>query len=288
MRWTRSTDGSSSPHSACPASWKATTCFSCSFSTRRDCTPAITRSSAASKSAGAIFCALRRVAKIAASLQMFARSAPVRPLVCCATRPRSTSCSGLSRVCTSSTPSRPRTSGGATNTWRSKRPGRSSAGSSFSSRFDAAITTTRPLRGEAVHLDEQLVERLVLLAGDVHAAAPADGVELVDEDDRRLVLARDREQAADPRGAEAGEHLDERRRRLREEAARPTRARRPSRAASCRCRAGRAGGRPSAPARRASGTASDRAGTRRAPAARPSPRRRRRCRRTRPTARRRA
>ena len=74
-----------------------------------------------------------------------------------------------------------------------------------------------PAGGEAVHLDEQLVERLVLLAGDVRAAAPADGVELVDEDDRRLVLARDREQAPDARGAEAGEHLDERGGRLGEE-----------------------------------------------------------------------
>ena len=66
-----------------------------------------------------------------------------------------------------------------------------------------------PARGEAVHLDQQLVERLVLLAGDVHAAPAADGVELVDEDDRGLVFARDREQLADARGAEAGEHLDE-------------------------------------------------------------------------------
>ncbi len=74
-----------------------------------------------------------------------------------------------------------------------------------------------PARGEAVHLDEQLVERLILLAGDVHAAAPAHRVELVDEDDRRLVLARDREQAADARRAQAREHLDEGCRRLREE-----------------------------------------------------------------------
>ncbi len=76
---------------------------------------------------------------------MFARSAPVRPLVCCATSSRSTSSRGLLRVCTISTPWRPRTSGGATNTWRSKRPGRKSAGSSFSSRLLAAITTRRPL-----------------------------------------------------------------------------------------------------------------------------------------------
>jgi hypothetical protein len=63
--------------------------------------------------------------------------------------------------------------------------------------------------GEAVHLDEQLVERLVLLARDVSAAATADGVELVDEDDRRFVFAGDGEQAPDAGGAEAGEHLHE-------------------------------------------------------------------------------
>src|SRR3712207_7330936 len=38
--------------------------------------------------------------------------------------------------------------------------------------------------GEAVHLDEELVEGLLALRGDVHAAPAADGVELVDEDDR--------------------------------------------------------------------------------------------------------
>ena len=41
--------------------------------------------------------------------------------------------------------SRPAMSGGATKIWRSKRPGRSSAGSSFSIRFEAAITTTSSL-----------------------------------------------------------------------------------------------------------------------------------------------
>src|SRR5690349_13855268 len=60
MRCTRSTDGSSSPQSAWPASWKATTRFSWSLSTRRDCTPAITRSIAASKSTAPIAPARRR------------------------------------------------------------------------------------------------------------------------------------------------------------------------------------------------------------------------------------
>ncbi len=64
-------------------------------------------------------------------------------------------------------------------------------------------------RVEAVHLDQQLVQRLVLLAGDAEAALPADRVELVDEDDRRLVLARDAKQPPHPRRAEPREHLDE-------------------------------------------------------------------------------
>ena len=66
---------------------------------------------------------------------------------------------------------------------------------------------------EAVQLDEQLVERLILLAVEAVAGAlRADGVELVDEDDRGRVLARLGEELADAGGAEAGEHLDERRR----------------------------------------------------------------------------
>ena len=70
---------------------------------------------------------------------------------------------------------------------------------------------------EPVHLDEQLVEGLVALARDVGAARGADGVELVDEDDRRSVVARLLEQAPDAGGAEAGEHLDEGGGRLAEE-----------------------------------------------------------------------
>ena len=45
-------------------------------------------------------------------------------------------------------------------------------------------------RAEAVHLDQQLVERLLALGVVVRAALAADGVDLVDEDDRRAVLAR--------------------------------------------------------------------------------------------------
>ena len=63
---------------------------------------------------------------------------------------------------------------------------------------------------EAVELDEQLVQRLVLLAVEaVTRPGGADGVELVDEDDRGRVLARLLEELADSRRAETGEHLDE-------------------------------------------------------------------------------
>src|ERR1022692_3690947 len=60
---------------------------------------------------------------------------------------------------------------------------------------------------KAVHLNEQLIERLVLLAGEIGAATSADGVELVYKNDRRLLLARDREQPADSGRTEPSEHL---------------------------------------------------------------------------------
>src|SRR5439155_27147023 len=65
---------------------------------------------------------------------------------------------------------------------------------------------------EAVELDEELVQRLILLAVEAVARAGGpDRVELVDEDDRRSGLARIFEELADPGRPEAGEHLDERR-----------------------------------------------------------------------------
>ena len=64
---------------------------------------------------------------------------------------------------------------------------------------------------EAIHLDEQLVERLLALvvtAADARAALAADGVDLVDEDDARRVLLRLIEEVAHARGADTDEHLD--------------------------------------------------------------------------------
>ncbi len=68
------------------------------------------------------------------------------------------------------------------------------------------------VRFEAVHLDEQLVERLLALvvpAAEPGAAMAADGVDLVDEDDAGGVLLALLEQVAHARGADADEHLDE-------------------------------------------------------------------------------
>ena len=74
--------------------------------------------------------------------------------------------------------------------------------------------------GEAVHLDEDLVERLLALVvalADARAALAPGGVELVDEDDRRRRLAGLAEQVAHARRADADERLDEVRARQGEE-----------------------------------------------------------------------
>ena len=73
---------------------------------------------------------------------------------------------------------------------------------------------------KAVHLDEQLVERLlalVMAAADAGTALASDGIDLVDEDDARRVLLRLLEEVADTRGTDTDEHLDEVRTRNREE-----------------------------------------------------------------------
>ena len=65
---------------------------------------------------------------------------------------------------------------------------------------------------EAVHLDEQLIERLLALvvaAAQAGTALTADRVDLVDEDDRRRLLLGVLEEVAHARGAHTHEHLDE-------------------------------------------------------------------------------
>ena len=65
---------------------------------------------------------------------------------------------------------------------------------------------------EPVHLDQQLVQRLLALVvriAEAVAAMAADRVDLVDEDDARRVLLGLLEHVAHAAGADADEHLDE-------------------------------------------------------------------------------
>src|SRR5712691_3171684 len=177
-------------------------------------TPIRTLSLANSKSFNSTVVSLRLAAKSAASLTRFSRSAPEKPGVPREMTARSTSWeSGTFFVWTLRISARPRTSGRSTVICRSKRPGLSRAGSSTSGRLVAAIRMTpsvgfdttegviRPIgsgdqddplgRIEAVHLDQELVERLLALimaAPQASTAQPADGVDLIDEDDARGVL----------------------------------------------------------------------------------------------------
>ena len=70
----------------------------------------------------------------------------------------------------------------------------------MSGRFVDASRITPVRLVEAVHLDEQLVERLLALvvtAAEPGAAVTADGVDLVDEDDRGRRGLRLLEEVAD-------------------------------------------------------------------------------------------
>ena len=133
--------------SACPASWYAVSLRSSSDSTRLlRSIPSMHLSFASSKSTISTFCLLRRAARSAASFTMLARSAPASPGVARArTSSRTSSASGILRACTLRICSLPRTSGMSTTICRSKRPGRSSAGSSTSGRLVAAIRMTPSL-----------------------------------------------------------------------------------------------------------------------------------------------
>ena len=75
--------------------------------------------------------------------------------------------------------------------------------------------------GKAVHLGEDLIERLFALVVTSErpraAARAADRVDFVDEDDRRRDLSRLRKELADATGPDADDHLDELRRARAEE-----------------------------------------------------------------------
>ena len=149
-------------------------------------------------------------------MQRLARSAPTKPVVCAAMTSRSTSGPSMSlRAWTARIARRPDLVGRSTRISRSNRPGRRSAGSSTSGRLVAADQHDAGVRVEAVHLDEQLVQRVLALVvaaagGEArHVAALADRVELVDEHDARRLRLRRREEVAHARRADADEHLDE-------------------------------------------------------------------------------
>ena len=220
--------------------------------------PIMTLSLAYSKSIISTFFLLKRAAFSAASLTRLARSAPEKPGVPRAMTERSTfSESGVLRVCTFRICSRPRRSGRSTTTRRSKRPGPQERRVEDVGTVRGGDEDDALVRVEAVHLDEQRVQRLLALvvpAAEARAAVPADGVDLVDEDDAGRVLLALLEEVADARGADADEHLDEVGAGDREEGdvglagdgAREERL--------AGARAGRSGGRPSGSCRRASGT----------------------------------
>ena len=175
--------------------------------------PSSTLSLASSKSIIATRWASRRAASSAASFTRFWRSAPTKPGVPRASISRSTSsASGTRRVCTRRIARRPRRSGRGTTTRRSKRPGRSSAGIEHVGPVGGRDQDHALVALEAVHLDEQLVQRLLALvvaAAEAGAAVAADRVDLVDEDDAGRVLLALHEEVAHARRADAHEHLDE-------------------------------------------------------------------------------
>ena len=155
----------------------------------------------------------RRAASSAASLTRLARSAPANPAVRAAIFRRSTSGDSFTlRTWIRSTSSRPLTSGLSTSTCRSKRPGTEQRRVEHLGPIGGAHDDDGLARIEAVHLGQQLIERLLALfvaANRTLHAHLAERVELVDEHDARRLRFGLREQIAHARRADADEHLDE-------------------------------------------------------------------------------
>ena len=179
----------------------------------RFCGPATTRSIASSSAWLSISFLSPRAVSSAASFSTFARSAPVKPGVRRATALRSTS--GRDRLALLVDLEDLQT---ALHVRAVDRDLPVEAAGTQQRR----VEDVRPVGGgdqddaalhvEAVHLDEQLVQRLLALvvaAAEARAAVPADGVDLVDEDDRRGVRLGLLEQVAHPGGTDTDEHLDE-------------------------------------------------------------------------------
>mmetsp|Transcript_6545 Transcript_6545/g.23763 ORF Transcript_6545/g.23763 Transcript_6545/m.23763 type:complete len:557 (+) Transcript_6545:137-1807(+) len=131
------------PQMAWPTSWYATRLFALPSDKRVPSIPATMRSTESSTSEREMAVLPRRPQRMAASLSKLDKSAPEKPGVRLAIISRSTSSSKrLFLACTPKISMRPARSGTSTMTWRSKRPGRRSAGSRISARFVAAMTMT--------------------------------------------------------------------------------------------------------------------------------------------------
>mmetsp|Transcript_26909 Transcript_26909/g.75210 ORF Transcript_26909/g.75210 Transcript_26909/m.75210 type:complete len:529 (-) Transcript_26909:76-1662(-) len=138
---TGSCPGVSVPHTAWPTSWYATSVLLLPSVMGVPSIPATIRSMLSLISSSVMASLLRRPVRMAASFIRLLRSAPLKPGVRLAISSRSTSsASFLFLECTPRISRRPLTSGTSTETWRSNRPGRSSAGSRMSARLVAATT----------------------------------------------------------------------------------------------------------------------------------------------------
>ena len=191
---------------------------------RRACwAPTDWRRSASSRSSRAIASRPARPAMIAPSLSALASWAPVIPVVLRATSRRSRSGpSGLPLAWARRIASRPSRSGGRDQDLAVEAARAQQRLVELVDVVGGGDHDHRPLLLlEAVELDQELVERLLALAGAAVAAAAgagaADRVELVDEDHGAAGLAGFLEEAADAGGAAADEHLDEARARGGEE-----------------------------------------------------------------------
>ena len=179
----------------------------------RFCGPAMTRSIASSRTSSSMSFLSMRAVSSAASLRTFARSAPVKPGVRRATASRSTL--GGHRLALGVHLEDP-VAADHVGVLDGDLPVEA-AGAQQRRVEDVGAVGRRDeddvgLDVEAVHLDEQLVERLLALvvaAAHAGAAVPADGVDLVDEDDGRGVGLGLLEEVTDAGGADTDEHLDE-------------------------------------------------------------------------------
>src|SRR2546427_411565 len=172
---TGSVFGSRRATTAWPDSWYAVLRRSSSGITiERRSAPMMILSLARSKSSMSTRRLFPRAANRAASFTMFARSAPEKPGVPRAMMSGLTSgARGTLRMWTLRISSRPRMSGSGTTTCRSKRPGRSSAGSSTSGRVGAGAPIP-PIVGPKLARDGAREQRLAGARSAHHQHAARD------------------------------------------------------------------------------------------------------------------